>query len=93
MAKKKRVFRSSGGGGFDGTKVIMGAISIIIGLVLLPLIAGFVRDAKYQNATVKDTNVTGIAGLESLLDLVTYGFSFGLVGLGIALIYLGFKGK
>ena len=76
---------------FDGTKIIMGAISIIIGLVLLPLMAAFVRDASYINSTVKDTNVSGVSGLESLLSLVLYGFTFGLVGLGIGMIYLGFK--
>ena len=71
---------------FDGTKIIMGAISIIIGLVLLPLMAGFVASTK------ADTNVSAVAGLSSLLDLVLYGFCFGIVGLGIGLIYLGFKG-
>ena len=80
---------------FDGTKIIMGAISIIIGLVLLPLIAGFSYGAThYQNATgvwVENTDVTGVSGLTSLLALVTYGFGFGLVGLGIGLIYIGFK--
>lgn len=71
---------------FKGTTVIMGAISIIIGLVLLPLMAGFVASTKV------DDNVSGIAGLTSLLDLILYGFTFGLVGLGIGLIYIGFKG-
>ena len=71
---------------FDGTKIIMGAISIIIGLVLLPLMAGFVASSK------ADANVSAVAGLSSLLDLVLYGFCFGIVGLGIGLIYLGFKG-
>ena len=70
---------------FDGTKIIMGAISIIIGLVLLPLMAGFVASTK------ADTNVSAVSGLSSLLDLVLYGFCFGIVGLGIGLIYLGFK--
>jgi hypothetical protein len=70
---------------FDGTKIIMGAISIVIGLVLLPLMAGFVKDAK------DDSNISGVTGLTSVLDLVMYGFTFGLVGLGIGLIYLGFK--
>lgn len=71
---------------FKGTTVIMGAISIIIGLVLLPLMAGFVASTK------DDDNVSGVAGLTSLLDLILYGFTFGLVGLGIGLIYIGFKG-
>ena len=70
---------------FDGTRIIMGAISIIIGLVLLPVIASFNNTAK------TDANVSGVAGLTSVLDLVMYGFTFGLVGLGIGLIYIGFK--
>ncbi|GAJ10853.1 unnamed protein product, partial [marine sediment metagenome] len=57
--------------GFDGTKIIMGAISIIIGLVLLPLMASFTKTAK------DDTNVTAVAGLTSVLDLILYGFTFG----------------
>ena len=72
-------------GKFDGTKIIMGAISIIIGLILLPLVANFIEDAQGETA------VTNITGLESVLDLVAYGFTFGLVGLGVGLIYLGFK--
>lgn len=71
---------------FDGTKIIMGAISIVIGLVLLPLMAGFISDAK------TNANVSAVTGLSSVLDLVLYGFTFGLVGLGVGLIYLGFKG-
>ena len=70
---------------FDGTKIIMGAISIIIGLILLPLVAGFIEDAQGE------TSVTNITGLSSVLDLVAYGFTFGLVGLGVGLIYLGFR--
>ena len=71
---------------FDGTKIIMGAISIIIGLVLLPLMAGFTHDAK------ANANVSAVTGLTSVIDLILYGFTFGLVGLGIGLIYIGFKG-
>jgi len=78
---------------FDGTKIIMGAISIVIGLVMLPVMGAFVWEAKYlNNASNPDTNVTGVAGLTALIDLVMYGFTFGLVGLGIGLIYIGFKG-
>ena len=82
---------------FDGTKIVMGAISIIIGLVMLPVVGAFKYEALYTepNATgvrTLDTNVTGVSGLSSLIDLVMYGFTFGLVGLGIGLIYLGFKG-
>ena len=72
---------------FDGTKIIMGAISIIIGLVLLPVMAGFSATAKANGS------VSAVSGLTSVLDLVMYGFTFGLVGLGIGLIYIGFKGK
>ena len=73
--------------GFDGTKIIFGAIAIIIGLVLLPLVAQFIGTAK------SDTNVSSITGLTSVLDLIAYGFTFGLVGMGVGLIYLGFKSK
>ena len=62
---------------FDGTKIIMGAISIIIGLILLPLVANFIEDAQGETA------VSNITGLTSVLDLVAYGFTFGLVGLGV----------
>lgn len=64
---------------------ILGAISIIIGLVLLPIVAGFVATSK------ADTNVSAISGLSGLLDLVAYGFCFGLVGAGVSLIWIGYK--
>ena len=75
-------------------KVIFGAISITIGVILLPIIAGFIWSAsRYWNGTawVSDTNVTGISGLPSILDLVGYGFAFGLVGLGVGMIFWGLK--
>ena len=84
----------------DTTKVIYGAVSILIGLILLPVIAGFHYGVTHDYITSKhggnwtaDANVTGVSGLSSLVDLVLYGFTFGLVGLGIGLIYLGFKKK
>lgn len=70
---------------FDGTLIIMGAISIIVGLVLLPVMGSFVATAK------ADTNISAVAGLTSLIDLILYGFCFGLVGLGVGLIYIGFR--
>lgn len=81
---------------FDGMKVIMGAISLIIGLVMLPLIAVFREsdaimgsaDGNWSN----DSAIENVSGLTSLLDLILYGFGFGLVGIGIGMIYLGFKG-
>jgi hypothetical protein len=69
----------------DATKIVIGAISIIIGLVLLPVMAGFVASSK------ADPNVTAVAGLTSVIDLILYGFTFGLVGLGVGLIWIGFK--
>jgi len=80
---------------FDGTKIIMGAISIVIGLVMLPVLASFTYGASHNangsGVYSDDTNITGVSGLSSLINLVLYGFTFGLVGLGIGLIYLGFK--
>jgi len=81
---------------FDGSKLIMGAVSIILGLILLPVVASFLEseamlggraDGNMSNSSA----VENITGLTSVLDLVAYGFTFGLVGLGIGLIYLGFK--
>ena len=60
---------------FDGTRVIMGAISIIIGFVLLPLVATFKESAEGETA------VSNVSGLTSVLDLILYGFTFGLVGI------------
>ena len=71
--------------GFDGTRVILGAISIVIGLVLLPLVGTF------KEAAEAETAVSNVSGLTSVLDLIMYGFTFGLVGIGIGMIYLGFK--
>lgn len=79
------------------TKVIMGGIAIIIGLVLLPVVAAFINAVTYDqyNGTgawnVTDKNISAISGLTSLLNLVGYGFAFGLVGLGVGMIVYGFK--
>ena len=75
--------------------IIMGAISIVIGLVMLPVIATFREsdaimgssDGNWSNSSA----IENISGLTSLLDLILYGFTFGLVALGIGMIYLGFK--
>jgi hypothetical protein len=71
----------------EATKIVIGAISIIIGLVLLPVMAGFVASSK------ADANVSAVSGLSSVLDLILYGFCFGLVGLGVSLIWIGFKNE
>lgn len=79
----------------DGTKIIYGAISIVLGLVLLPVVAVFREsdaimgsdDGNWSNSSA----VENISGLTSVLDLIIYGFTFGLVGLGVGLIYMGFK--
>ena len=63
----------------------MGAVSIAIGLIMLPLVATFVLNAKANNSTA------AIGGLTSILDIIVYGFAFGLVGIGVGMIYLGFK--
>lgn len=68
-------------------KIIVGILSIIIGLVLMPVLASFVATTK------ADTNVSAVAGLTSVMDLILYGVGFGLVFLGVGMIYLGGKGK
>ena len=82
--------------GFDGGKLIMGAITIVIGLVMLPLIAVFresdaIMGGQYDGNWSNSSAVENVSGLTSLLDLILYGFGFGLVALGIGMIYLGFK--
>jgi hypothetical protein len=52
---------------------------------MLPLVAGFVRTAKGNES------VGEISGLTAILDIIGYGFAFGLVGIGVSMIYLGFK--
>jgi len=69
----------------DATKVILGAVTIVIGLVLLPVTAWFAGQAK------NNSSVASIAGLSAVIDLIVYGFAFGLVGLGVGMIALGFK--
>lgn len=66
-------------------EMIIGFVAIVIGVILLPLLAGFIATAK------ADANVTAIAGLSNILDIVAYGFAFGLVALGVAVMYIGFK--
>jgi len=80
------------------TLIIGGALSLIIGLILLPVMAGFIRSAKLGgpgNATgvINSTPVANISGLTAIIDLIAYGFCFGLVGVGIGMIYVGFKKK
>ena len=69
----------------DATKIIIGAVSIIIGLVMLPLVASFIESA------IGNASVQQISGLTNVLDIIGYGFGFGLVGIGVGMIYLGFK--
>lgn len=69
----------------DASRIIIGAVSIAIGLIMLPLVATFVLNAKANNST------KAIGGLTSILDIIVYGFAFGLVGIGVGMIYLGSK--
>ena len=71
----------------DATKIIMGAVSIIIGLVMLPLIALFLP------SNTNNSSINAVSGLSTVVDLCLYGFTFGLVGVGVGLIFIGFKGK
>ena len=69
----------------DASRIIIGAVSIAIGLIMLPLVAAFITNAK------ANASVAAIGGLSSILDIIAYGFAFGLVGIGVGMIYMGFK--
>lgn len=67
-------------------KVIIGVISLIVGLVLLPVMAGFVT------VVSNNSSLQAISGTTTILPLILYGFCFGLVGIGVGMIYMGYKG-
>lgn len=71
----------------DAKKIITGALTIVIGLILLPVVANFIAIAKGNNSTNE------ISGMTSVLDLIGYGFAFGLVGVGVGMIVWGYKGE
>jgi len=69
----------------DASRIIIGAVSIAIGLIMLPLVTQFIANAK------ANASVAAIGGLAPILDIIAYGFAFGLVGVGVGMIYMGFK--
>jgi hypothetical protein len=69
----------------DADFIIYGGISLIIGLILIPVMANFSWEA--QN----NSSVRAISGLSNVVPLVMYGFAFCLVGVGIGLIVIGLK--
>lgn len=81
----------------DVMKVVYGGISLVVGLVMLPVIAVFRESDAIMGSSdgnwSNNSAIENVSGLTSLLDLILYGFGFGLVGIGIGMIYLGIKGK
>jgi len=79
----------------DSKLVIYGAVSLILGLIMLPVIATFRESDAIMGSSdgnwSNDSAIENVSGLTSLLDLILYGFTFGLVGIGIGMIYLGLK--
>jgi len=69
----------------DIKQIILGAVAIIIGIILLPTIAYFVSTAKANES------VAAVSGVSAVLDLILYGFAFGLVGIGIGMIWMSFR--
>jgi hypothetical protein len=70
----------------DIKEILTGAVAILIGLILFPVLVAFTRTARL-NQSVNET----IAGDDAVINLIAFGFAFGLVGVGISMIYLGFK--
>lgn len=58
-------------------KFIEGAIELIIGLILLPVVTGFIVFAQ------SDANTSSITGMTLLLSIIGYAFAFGLIGVGL----------
>jgi len=79
----------------DSKLVIYGAVSLILGLIMLPVIATFRESDAIMGSSdgnwSNNSAIENVSGLTSLLDLILYGFTFGLVGIGIGMIYLGLK--
>ena len=71
----------------DAKTIIIGAVALIIGVLLLPLVGNFVGLAKSNDT------MANISGMSAVLNLVAYGFTFGLVGVGIGMLIIGFRGR
>ena len=67
-----------------------GFINILIGVTLMPVIAGEVYLARFiGNDTFSTTNVTGAAS--TIISLVTLFFAIGIMAAGISLAVNGLK--
>jgi len=59
------------------SKFIDGAIEVIIGIILLPIVTGFIVYAQ------SDNNTSSLTGMTLLLTIIGYAFAFGLIGVGL----------
>lgn len=59
------------------SKFIDGAIEVIIGIILLPIVTGFIVYAQ------SDNNTSSLTGMTLLLTIIGYAFAFGIIGAGL----------
>ena len=71
----------------DPKTIIIGAVALLVGVILLPVVGNFVGLAKSNDTMVN------ISGMTAVLNLVAYGFTFGLVGVGIGMLIIGFRSR
>jgi hypothetical protein len=83
----------------DIKKMIMGALAVVIGVILVPVISWMIYEAKNDwnltqwngSAWVSDPAYRedpNMSTVNPILDLVLYGFCFALVGVGIGMMWL-----
>lgn len=86
----------------ETTKLVMGFLAIVIGLSLLPVVAGMLNEAKNDwnltswngTAWVSDPAYRedpDMAVVNPVVNLILYGFCFSLVGVGIGMIYVSVR--
>ena len=69
--------------------LIMGFITVLVGVVLIPTIADQVETAKFGDNLSTASNVTGAAA--TLIDLTTLFFAIGVMAAGISMAVAGLK--
>jgi len=69
----------------EAVKLIGTAVAMLIGLILVPVVAGATAIA------TANTSVLAISGLKSIIELVPYIYVFVIIGAGLLTMYSFYK--